>query len=60
VRETTVRLDLTKLGLPAEANFEVQDLITGERYHWSSNNFVRLDAFDEPAHILHVVRTKKK
>jgi starch synthase (maltosyl-transferring) len=59
VRETTVRLDLTKLGMSAESNFEVQDLITGERYHWSSNNFVRLDAFAEPAHILHVLRKKK-
>jgi starch synthase (maltosyl-transferring) len=59
VRETTVRLDLTKLGLPAEANFEVEDLVTGDRYNWSSTNFVRLDAFDEPAHILHVLRKKK-
>ena len=59
VRETTVRLDLNKLGMSTESNFEVQDLITGERYHWSSNNFVRLDAFAEPAHILHVLRKKK-
>jgi starch synthase (maltosyl-transferring) len=45
--------------MSAESNFEVQDLITGERYHWSANNFVRLDAFAEPAHILHVLRKKK-
>ena len=58
VRETTVRLDLAKLGLPENATFEVHDLMTDAKFHWSANNYVRLDAFVEPAHVLHVIRKK--
>lgn len=58
VRETTVRLDLSKLGLANGSTFEVQDLITDAKYHWSANNYVRLDSFGEPAHVLHVIRKK--
>ena len=58
VRETTVRLDLAKLGLSEGSTFEVHDLLTDTKYHWSANNYVRLDAFVEPAHILHVIRKK--
>lgn len=54
VRETMTHLNLKALELPAE--FEVEDLITGKRFGWSEHNFVRLDAFTEPAHILRVVR----
>lgn len=46
-------IDLEKLNLPA--NFLVEDLITGKQFQWGSRNFVRLDAFDEPAHILKVI-----
>ena len=54
VRETMVRLDLSKLGLPHGSRFEVEDLITGEKYEWGSDNYVRLDAFLEPAHIFKI------
>ena len=54
VRETMTHLNLKALELPAE--FEVEDLITGKKFSWSEHNFVRLDAFTEPAHILRVVR----
>lgn len=54
VRSTMVHLDLPALDLPA--SFEVEDLITGKRFEWGEHNFVRLDAFDEPAHILRVLR----
>jgi starch synthase (maltosyl-transferring) len=54
VRETTVHLDLEKLGLPADATFEVTDLITDETYKWSRSNYVRLDAFIEPVHIFKI------
>ncbi len=54
VRETMVRLDLAKLGLPPYSRFEVEDLITGEKYEWGSENYVRLDAFVEPAHIFKI------
>ena len=42
-------------GVPIEgATFEVHDLITGETYKWSTDNYVRLDAFHEPAHIFKI------
>ena len=54
VRSTMVHLDMTALELPE--SFQVQDLITGKIYDWGEHNFVRLDSFDEPAHILKVIR----
>jgi starch synthase (maltosyl-transferring) len=54
VRETMVRLNLKKLGLPEGAKFEVKDLLTGEKYEWSSDNYVRLDSFTNPAHIFQI------
>jgi starch synthase (maltosyl-transferring) len=54
VRETTVHLDLTRLGLDPDARFDVTDLVTGAQFEWGRDNFVRLDAFTEPCHILHV------
>ncbi|WP_407666032.1 alpha-1,4-glucan--maltose-1-phosphate maltosyltransferase [Microcella daejeonensis] len=54
VRETTVHLDLAALGLPEGATFDVKDLITGEHYRWGEHNYVRLDAFTEPVHILRI------
>jgi starch synthase (maltosyl-transferring) len=59
VRETTVHLDLTRLDLPVDATFTVTDLITGAEFEWGRDNYVRLDAFTEPCHILHV-HTRKK
>ncbi|MEY4390499.1 MAG: hypothetical protein RLZZ400_242 [Actinomycetota bacterium] len=56
VRETTVRLDMAKLHMAESDRFEVKDLITGEKFTWSANNFVRLDAFVEPAHIFQVTK----
>ena len=54
VRETTVYLDPTRFGLEADSRFTVTDLITGAEFEWGLANFVRLDAFTEPCHILHV------
>jgi len=54
VRETMVRLDLEKLGLPHGARFEVKDLLNDEKYEWSSDNYVRLDSFVQPAHIFQI------
>ena len=54
VRETMVRLDLSKLGMPHGSQFEVKDLLTGETYQWSSDNYVRLDSFAQPAHIFSI------
>ena len=56
VRETLVHLDLNLLGLPDhdDTRFEVTDLVTAESWLWSRDNYVRLDAYDEPVHILSV------
>ncbi|MFF2369567.1 maltotransferase domain-containing protein [Agromyces sp. NPDC058110] len=56
VRETTVHLDLDAIGLAPGARFTVEDLVTGNRWEWGDSNYVRLDAFTRPAHVLHVVR----
>jgi starch synthase (maltosyl-transferring) len=54
VRETLVHLDLTALGLPHGSAIEVTDEVTGQVWQWSDVNYVRLDAFTEPVHILSV------
>nr|WP_240744580.1 alpha-1,4-glucan--maltose-1-phosphate maltosyltransferase [Microbacterium sp. PF5] len=54
VRETTVHLDTTRWGVPPGEPFEVEDLLTGSVWTWSDHNYVRLDAFAEPVHILKV------
>lgn len=60
VRETMVRLDLSALGLPSGARFTVTDLITDTTFEWSSDNFVRLDSFTEPVHVLRVDYPKER
>jgi starch synthase (maltosyl-transferring) len=54
VRQTMVHLDTTIWGVEPGDTFEVEDLVTGARWTWSDHNFVMLDAFTEPVHILHV------
>lgn len=55
-RETNIHLELWKLGLDDETPFKVKDLITGVEFTWGKSNFVRLDSFSEPVHILEVIR----
>ncbi len=54
VRQTMVHLDTRVWGVEPGAPFEVEDLVTGARWTWSDHNFVMLDAFTDPVHILHV------
>jgi starch synthase (maltosyl-transferring) len=54
VRETTVYLDPRQFGLASDDPVEVTDLITGAHFSWGVANFVRLDAFTEPVHVLAV------
>ncbi len=59
MREGQVTLDLDALeldGLSADGTFEVEDLVTGAAWNWGKQNYFRLDAHFEPAHILHVRR----
>jgi len=53
-RETTVSLDLEALGFTPGSTFEVTDLLSGEKYTWGAENYVRLDAFVHPVHILRI------
>ena len=54
VRQTVVHLDVTRFGIVRGDTFDAHDLVTGVTWTWSADNFVRLDAFTEPVHILHV------
>ncbi|MDO4043820.1 alpha-1,4-glucan--maltose-1-phosphate maltosyltransferase [Clavibacter michiganensis] len=59
-RETQVHLDPTRWGLAEDAVFDVEDLLTGDVYTWSTSNFVRLDAFTHPVHVFRVTPTASK
>ena len=52
VREANVYLDLERLGLDADADFDVVELLTGARWRWGRHNWVRLDPREQPVHIL--------
>jgi len=54
VRETTVYLDLGAIGVQKGDTFAVRDLVTGAHWTWGEADYVRLDAFTEPVHILAV------
>lgn len=56
VRETMVHLDTSAFGIDPGTPFAVTDLLTGAAWTWSDHNYVRLDAFTQPAHILWVKR----
>lgn len=53
-RETMVHLDLPALGLDEHATFVVHDEISGADWTWNQHNYVRLDPYHEPAHLLTV------
>ena len=57
VRQTMVHLDTRVWGVEPGEPYEVEDLISGAQWTWSDHNFVMLDAFAEPVHILHVKGT---
>lgn len=54
VRQTMVHLDTRVWGVDPGDPYDVEDLISGARWTWTDHNFVLLDAFAEPVHILHV------
>lgn len=54
VRETMIHLDPTRFGLSEDLRFAVTDHLTGQQFQWGRDNYVRLDAFTEPVHILNV------
>jgi len=54
---TTLRLDLDALGVGE--SFEVEDLLTGERFHWGREPYVILSAADRPAHVLRIIHPEE-
>jgi starch synthase (maltosyl-transferring) len=60
VRETLVHVDASKFGLEPGATFDAVDLLSEQRFTWSEHNYVRLDAFTQPVHILSVQYRKAK
>ncbi len=55
-RETTVHLNMPALGMDWSDQFNVHDELTGQTWTWGESNYVRLDPYVEPAHILTVRR----
>jgi starch synthase (maltosyl-transferring) len=54
--ECTVTVPPDLVGVSRGQSFRVTDLITGAAYTWGERNYVRLDPYAEPAHILRVER----
>jgi starch synthase (maltosyl-transferring) len=48
----TTALDLPVLGLDWHERFSVTDELSGARYDWGQFNYVELDPYREPAHVL--------
>jgi starch synthase (maltosyl-transferring) len=55
-RETWLHLNMPALGMEWYDGFVVEDLLGGGTFHWQEHNFVRLDPYFQPAHVLHVRR----
>ncbi|MFH8250065.1 alpha-1,4-glucan--maltose-1-phosphate maltosyltransferase [Microbacterium sp. B2969] len=58
VRQTMIHLDTRIWGVEPGDPFEVEELLTGQTWTWSDHDYVRLDAFHEPVHILHVKESR--
>ncbi|WP_345803393.1 maltotransferase domain-containing protein [Microbacterium sp. AZCO] len=58
VRQTMIHLDTRIWGVEPGEAFEVEELLTGQTWTWSDHDYVRLDAFYEPVHILHVKESR--
>jgi starch synthase (maltosyl-transferring) len=52
VREATVTLDMPELGYDWNDRFEVVDALNGDRFTWGQYDYVRLDPYWHPAHVL--------
>ena len=54
-QDGTLDLDLGALGVPWDAPFEAYDELSAQSFTWQGPHpYVRLDPFDEVAHVLHV------
>ncbi len=52
-----VELPLAELGLAGDRPYQLHDLLTDQTFHWQgSRNFVQLNPYEMPAHILRVAQ----
>jgi starch synthase (maltosyl-transferring) len=56
-REATINWNLAALGLNTD-QFEVQDLLDGSNYRWSSSTYVKLDPARPNGKVAHIARVK--
>jgi starch synthase (maltosyl-transferring) len=49
-----VNIPLKKLALDLPGRYRVKDLLSGDRYQWGERNYVQLNPYEMPAHILRV------
>jgi len=50
-------LDLAELGMPWDQPYEAYDELTGQSFHWQgASPYVRVNPWQQPAHILHLRR----
>ena len=55
VRYAWVDVPIAAMNIGPDESYEVEDLLTGARYTWrGARNFVRLNPWHEPAHVLRV------
>lgn len=56
-QETTIHVPLHEVGIPWDAEYGVEDLLTGATYTWrGERNYVRLDPRSQVAHVLRFIR----
>ena len=55
-RTTTVHLNMPALGMTWADSFIAHDEITGQDWQWGEHNYVHLDPWVEPAHVVSVRR----
>jgi starch synthase (maltosyl-transferring) len=55
-RETLVSLDMPALGFDWHETFAAHDELSGHTYRWGQHNYLRLDPYVEPAHVITVRR----
>ena len=51
-QETTIRLDMPALGMDWFDRFAVYDEVSKQTFNWGSDNYVKLEPWDNVAHIL--------
>lgn len=51
-QEATLHLDMEKVGFAEGDRLDVEDLITGAKFNWGDYNYVRLEPWNNVAHII--------